>query len=1046
MPEGGRKLKLRSDKDLMALQEVIGKERDPNKTCVTVCGGTGCRAWGGEEVRLAFIEEIRKQGLEGKVDVMRTGCHGFCERGPVVVILPKEIFYQQVVLGDVPEIVSKTMKDGSLVERLLYTDPATGKVITYDHDVPFYKGQMRQVFSDNGRIDPTEIRDYIGRGGYSALSKALFSMTPEQVIEEVEKSGLRGRGGAGFPSGRKWRFTRSSPGEVKYIVCNADEGDPGAFMDRSVLEGNPHLVLEGMLIAAYAIGSQHGYVYVRAEYPLAVHHLKIAMAQAEELGLIGDNILGTPFGFHLKIKEGAGAFVCGEETALLASIEGKRGMPRARPPFPAVAGLWGKPTNINNVETYANIRSIILGGSAAYAAVGTQGSKGTKIFSLTGKINNTGLVEVPMGTTLREVIFNIGGGIPRGRHFKAAQMGGPSGGCLPAKFLDLPIDYESLTEAGSMMGSGGMIVMDEKTCMVDIARFFLSFTQDESCGKCVPCRIGTKRMLEILTRITKGEGKEGDIELLLEMGPLVKDSALCGLGQTCPNPVLSTINHFRHEYEAHILEKYCPSGACEALVFAPCENTCPVRCDAVGYTSLIAEGKYPEALNLIRLTMPLAAVCGRVCNHPCENMCKRGEIDEPIAISSLKRFASDWELQTGSMTPPTFLEKPKAERVAIVGAGPAGLNAAYHLGRRGYPVTIFESLPMAGGMLAVGIPDYRLPRKNLENDIRFICQHNVEIKAGKSFGKDFTIDELLKQGYKAVFLAIGAHLNQKMNTPGEDAAGVIPGINFLRRVNLGEKVKVGEKVAVIGGGNVAIDAARTALRLGAKEVSIVYRRTRDEMPANDEEIEEAEHEKIKILYLIAPTRILAENGKVKGLECQRMELGAFDASGRRHPVPVKGSEFVLDVDMAIPAIGYIPDLSCLPQNDGFKTTKAGTLSVDPITLATHLPGVFAGGDVVTGPSTVVEAMASGYRAAVSIDRYLKGQDLYKDRFYRAEKRANVPKAEAEEGEETTVKPRAGMPAMATDRRVCTFEEVNLGFDEETAIREAKRCLRCDLEG
>ncbi len=1046
MFEGGRKLKLRSDKDLTALREAIGKERDPNKTCVTVCGGTGCRAWGGEEVRLAFIEEIRKQGLEGKVDVMRTGCHGFCERGPVVVILPKEIFYQQVGLGDVPEIVSKTLKDWSLVERLLYTDPATGKVVTYDHDVPFYKGQMRQVFSDNGRIDPTEIRDYIGRGGYSALGKALFSMTPEQVIDEVEKSGLRGRGGAGFPTGRKWRFTRSSPGEMKYIVCNADEGDPGAFMDRSVLEGNPHLVLEGMLIAAYAIGSQHGYVYVRAEYPLAVQHLKIAMAQAEERGLIGDNILGTPFGFHLKIKEGAGAFVCGEETALLASIEGKRGMPRARPPFPAVAGLWGKPTNINNVETYANIRSIILGGSAAYAAIGTQGSKGTKIFSLTGKINNTGLVEVPMGTTLREVIFNIGGGIPRGRHFKAAQMGGPSGGCLPAKFLDLPIDYESLTEAGSMMGSGGMIVMDEKTCMVDIARFFLSFTQDESCGKCVPCRIGTKRMLEILTRITKGEGREGDIETLLEMGPLVKDSALCGLGQTCPNPVLSTINHFRHEYEAHILEKYCPSGACEALVFAPCENTCPVRCDAVGYTSLIAEGKYPEALNLIRLTMPLAGVCGRVCNHPCENMCKRGEIDEPIAISSLKRFASDWELRTGSMTPPTFLEKPKAERVAIVGGGPAGLNAAYHLGRRGYPVTIFESLPMAGGMLTVGIPDYRLPRKNLENDIRFICQHNVEIKTGKSFGKDFTIDQLLKQGYKAVFLAIGAHLNQKMNTPGEDAAGVIPGISFLRGVNLGEKVKVGEKVAVIGGGNVAIDAARTALRLGAKEVSIIYRRTRDEMPANDEEIEEAEHEKIRVLYLVAPTRILAENGKVKGLECQRMELGAFDASGRRRPVPVKGSEFVLGVDMVIPAIGYMPDLSCLPQNDGFKTTKAGTLSVDPITLATHLPGVFAGGDVVTGPSTVVEAMAGGYRAAISIDRYLRGKDLYKDRSYQAERRADVPKAEGEEGEETAIKPRAGMPAMAVDRRVCTFEEVNFGFDEETAIREAKRCLRCDLEG
>ncbi|HSB03739.1 MAG TPA: NADH-ubiquinone oxidoreductase-F iron-sulfur binding region domain-containing protein [Thermodesulfobacteriota bacterium] len=1038
-------MKLKSDQDLTAFREAILKTKDPKKTCVTICGGTGCRAWGGEEVRSAFIEEIRKQGLEGKADVMRTGCHGFCERGPVVVILPEEIFYQQVVVGDVAEIVSETLLQKRLVQRLLYSDPATGRVITYDHDVPFYKGQMRKVFSDNGRIDPTEIRDYIGRGGYSALGKVLFSMTPEQVIDEVEKSGLRGRGGAGFPTGRKWRLTRRSQGDVKYLVCNADEGDPGAFMDRSVLEGNPHLVLEGMLIAAYSIGSQSGYVYVRAEYPLAVHHLKIAIAQAEEMGLLGDHILGSDFSFHLKIKEGAGAFVCGEETALLASIEGKRGMPRARPPFPAIAGLWGKPTNINNVETYANIRSIILDGSAAYASIGTQGSKGTKIFSLTGKINNTGLVEVPMGTTLRDVIYTIGGGIPRGRRFKAAQMGGPSGGCLPTQYLDLPIDYESLTQAGSMMGSGGMIVMDEKTCMVDIARFFLAFTQDESCGKCVPCRIGTKRMLEILTRITRGEGRDEDIDTLVDMGKTIKDSALCGLGQTCPNPVLSTINHFRHEYEAHIRDRFCPSGACDSLVFAPCENICPVRCDAVGYTALISEGRYDEALRLIRLTMPLAGICGRVCNHPCENMCKRGEIDEPIAISSLKRFASDWEIKLGKMAPPTFLEKPKADRVAVIGAGPAGLNAAYQLGRRGYPVTIFEALPVAGGMLAVGIPDYRLPRKILENDIRFICQHHIEIRTNKALGRDFAIDDLFKQGYKAVFLAMGAHLNQKMNTPGEEAKGVFPGVDFLRRVNLGETIEVGEKVAVIGGGNVAFDAARTALRLGAKEVSIVYRRTRDEMPANDEEIEEAEHERIKLLYLVAPTRIITENGKVKGLECQRMELGDFDASGRRRPVPIKGSDFVMEVNGVIPAIGYIPDLSCLPQNDGFKTTKAGTLSVDSMTLATHLPGVFAGGDLVSGPSTVVEAMASGYRAALSIERYLKGKDLYKDRAYQALERADVPKTEEEEGAVEATKPRATMASMAADRRVCTFEEVNLGFDEETAIREAKRCLRCDLE-
>jgi NADH-quinone oxidoreductase subunit F len=816
-------------------------------------------------------------------------------------------------------------------------------------------------------------------------------------------------------------------------------------MDRSVLEGNPHLVLEGMLIAAYAIGAQYGYAYVRAEYPLAVQNLQRAIEQAGELGLMGDNILDSKFSFHLKIKEGAGAFVCGEETALLASIEGKRGMPRARPPFPAVAGLWGKPTNINNVETYANIRSIILEGAASYASVGTAGSKGTKIFSLTGKINNTGLVEVPMGTTLREVIYQIGGGIPKGRLFKAAQMGGPSGGCLPPRYLDLQIDYESLTQVGSMMGSGGMIVMDEKTCMVDIARFFLSFTQDESCGKCVPCRIGTKRMLEILTRITKGEGREGDIETLQEMGQIIKDSSLCGLGQTCPNPVLSTIAHFRHEYEAHIRDKQCPAGVCEALVFAPCENTCPVHCDAVGYSALISVKRYEEALNLIRLTNPLAGICGRICSHPCEKMCKRGEIDEPIAIASLKRFAADWERHQGKLSPPVFLERIKDDRVAIVGSGPAGLNAAYQLGKRGYQVTIFEALPVAGGMLAVGIPDFRLPPEILEWDINYIRQHNVTIQTNQTLGKDFTVQDLFRQGYKAIFLALGAHGNPRLKIPGEDAKGVLPGVDFLRRVNLGEGVEVGEKVAVIGGGDVAIDAARMALRLGAKRVSIVYRRTKEEMPANVEEVEEAEDEKIRIQYLLAPTRIITENGHVKGMECIRMELGDYDESGRRRPVPVKGSEFVMEVDTIIPEVGYKPELTCFKPEEGFQITKVGTLSADPITLATHLPGVFAGGDVVTGPSTVVGAMADGYRAAISIDRHLKGKDLYQDRVYRPLRRADVPKTETEIGEVEAIKPRARMPYVGVGRRMRTFEEVNLGFSEETAIREAKRCLRCDLE-
>ncbi|HVN24978.1 MAG TPA: FAD-dependent oxidoreductase [Syntrophorhabdales bacterium] len=1037
--------KLKSDTDLSKFREEILSERDPNKPCITVCGGTGCRAWGGGEVRQMFTEEIEKQGLAGKVDVLPTGCHGFCERGPVVVILPQEIFYQSVTVNDVPEIVSETLVGGRVIQRLLYVNPLTDKAVIYDHEVPFYKHQMRRVFSDNGRIDPTSIRDYIAHDGYAAIGKALTRMSPEEVIEEVEKAGLRGRGGAGFPTGRKWRFTRSSPGDVKYIVCNADEGDPGAFMDRSVLEGNPHLVLEGMIVAAYAIGAASGYVYVRAEYPLAVENLKKAIADAESLGLLGDDVLGSGFNFHLKIKEGAGAFVCGEETALLASIEGKRGMPRARPPFPAVAGLWGKPTNINNVETYANVRSIILEGAKAYASVGTEGSKGTKIFSLTGKINNTGLVEVPMGTTLRKVIYEIGGGIPNGRLFKAAQMGGPSGGCLPPKYLDLPIDYESLTQAGSMMGSGGMIVMDERTCMVDIARFFLAFTEDESCGKCVPCRIGTKRMLEILTRITRGEGQEGDIELLEDMGESIKDASLCGLGQSCPNPVLSTIRHFREEYVTHIRNKYCPAGSCESLTFAPCENTCPCRVDAVGYVSLIGAKRYEEALSLIRLNMPLPGVIGRVCNHPCEKMCKRGEVDEPIAICALKRYAADWEMKQGKMPPPTFIEKAKKERVAVVGAGPAGLNCAYHLGRRGYQVNVFEALPVVGGMLAVGIPDFRLPPEIIEYDVRFIRQHNVDIQLNKALGRDFTVQDLLQQGYKSVFLALGAHGNIRLNIPGEDSEGVLLGIDFLRKVNLGEEVHVGERVAIIGGGNVAIDAARLAVRLGARDVYVVYRRTAEEMPANPEELEEAEDERIHMMYLLAPTRIIPHGGKVKGLECIRMELGDYDETGRRRPSPIRGSKFVLDVDTVIPEVGYAPELSGLPYKDGFRTRRNGTIQVDPITLETHIPGVFAGGDVNIGPSTVVQAMAEGYEGAQSIDRYLKGQDLRKDRVYRALRRADVPKYDGDGKQEEGAQPRARMAYLGVGRRIRSFSEVNLGFVEEAALMEARRCLRCDLE-
>lgn len=541
---------------------------------VLICGGTGCKSAGSKEVQLAFSRAIEAKGLSDEVMVVETGCHDFCEHGPLVIVYPEGTFYCQVKAEDVEEIVESHLFKGRIVERLLYHEPLTHESIPNYSEINFYKKQHRLVLENCGAINPEQIEEYIAVGGYEALAKAVTTMSPEDVIEEIKKSGLRGRGGGGFPTGMKWQFAKASVSDKKYVICNADEGDPGAFMDRSVLEGDPHKILEGMAVCGYAIGADEGYIYVRAEYPLAIKRLRIAIEQAEAMGLLGENIFGSGFSFKLHIKEGAGAFVCGEETALMASIEGKRGMPRPRPPFPAVAGLWGKPTNINNVETFGNVAAIITNGADWYAGFGTEKSKGTKVFALTGKINNTGLAEVPMGITMREIIYDIGGGINGGKKFKAVQIGGPSGGCLPESMLDLSIDYDSLTAAGAMMGSGGLVVMDEDTCMVDVAKFFLNFTQSESCGKCTPCREGTKRMLEVLTRITEGQGREGDIELLEELARNIKETALCGLGQTAPNPVLSTLKYFRHEYEAHIKEKRCPAGACEKLANYEITDAC----------------------------------------------------------------------------------------------------------------------------------------------------------------------------------------------------------------------------------------------------------------------------------------------------------------------------------------------------------------------------------------------------------------------------------------------------------------------------------------
>ncbi len=1016
-----------------------------NHRTVFVCQGTGCLSSESGPVYEALRAEVARLGLRD-VEVDFTGCHGFCEQGPNVVVEPEGIFYTHVQSEDAAEIVHSHLRDGKPVERLFYRDPVTNKAIPYYSEINFYKKQQRIILRNCGRINPEKIDHYIAQGGYRALRKA-FLMTPEEVIEEIKKSGLRGRGGAGFPTGRKWEFCRKAQGDKKYVICNADEGDPGAFMDRSILEADPHSVIEGLTIAGYAIGATEGYIYVRAEYPLAVKRVLIALEQAQERGFLGKDILGSGFDFTIYVKEGAGAFVCGEETALMASIESRRGMPRPRPPFPAESGLEGKPTIINNVKTLASVPIIIDRGADGFASIGTEKSKGAAVFALTGKIANSGLVEVPMGTPLSTIIFDIGGGIPRGKQFKAVQTGGPSGGCIPARFFDTPVEYETLSQLGSIMGSGGMVVLDETTCMVEIARYFLSFTQAESCGKCVPCRLGTKQMLEILTRITQGKGRESDIDTLLNIAKTVKECSLCGLGQTCPNPVLTTLNYFRDEYEAHIKEKRCPAAVCDALMISPCQHTCPVGINIPKYVAHIAACEYLEAIETIRERNPFPAICGRICHHPCEGRCRRGELDEPVDIRALKRFAADWYFDHASELPePVPFPKTKSQKIAVVGAGPCGLSCAYFLAQMGYPTTIFEVLPVGGGMLSVAIPDFRLSREVIEKEIEYIIKCGVEIKFDTPINVNFTVEDIRRSGFEAIFIAAGAQRSQRIGIPGEieDLEGFYHGLRFLRDVKVGKPVRIGRRVAVIGGGNVALDASRTSLRLGADEVDIFYRRSREEMLVTEVEYNEALAEGVRINFLVSPTRIVSDKWKVTGLQCIRMRLAEPDASGRRRPIPIPGSEFFVEADTVIAAVGQAPDLSFLPPDSALERTRWERLVVDENRLATNLPGVFAGGDFVSGPGMVIDAIAAGRRAAIAIEKYLRG-DTSRVEIYDLKPSAIEEVISKEEEETWEPQFRPEMTRLPIEERKRSFKETELGFSEEKARQEAKRCLRCDLE-
>ncbi|MBC7333564.1 MAG: NADH-quinone oxidoreductase subunit NuoF [Actinobacteria bacterium] len=1000
--------------------------------------GTCGIASGAEEIRRMVEDEIESRNIT-YVIYTTSGCVGFCSREPMLTVEgydSEPVIYHSLDEKKVRKIFDKHIIRGKIAHDI---EPITSTSSLFD----FYKYQESRVLHNRGKINPFKIEDYIAREGYEGFIRAL-EYSPDEIIRIVSESGLRGRGGAGFPTGKKWEFCKKakSPDGVKYVVCNGDEGDPGAFMDRNLLESDPHSVLEGMLICALAIGANKGYAYIRAEYPLAVKTFENAIEQAREYGLLGENILGSGFSFDVEIYQGAGAFVCGEETALLRSIEGKRGMPRPRPPFPANEGLYGMPTVINNVETLSNIPQIILNGPQWFSSIGTETSKGTKIFALTGAVNNVGLVEVPMGMPLYDIVYKVGGGIRGGKKFKAVQIGGPSGGCIPEKYLNVPVDYEKIKELGAIMGSGGMIVIDEDTCMVDLARYFMDFIQDESCGQCTPCRIGTRRMLEILERITEGEGREGDVEKLEELGRMVKEASLCGLGKTAPNPVLSTIQYFREEYKLHIEKKRCSAVTCKEIISSPCQHVCPIDTKVPVYISFIARKSFKEAFDIILEDNPLPSVCGRVCHHPCEYKCQAGKWGSPIAIRALKRFVTDWAINN-KLYPETKREQGAAyEEVAIIGSGPAGLTAGYYLARKGYDVTIFEALKVPGGALSVCIPEYRLPKSLLKLDIENIKSAGVKIITNTWVGRDISFEEILGN-FRAVFIATGANKSRKLNIPNEEAQGVVSSMEFLKKVNLGENVNIGKRVGVIGGGNSAIDAARVANRIrGCEKVFLLYRRTRSEMPAFEEEIEALLEEGIEIRFLTAPTRVIAHNRRVTGVECIVMKLGEADESGRRKPIPIPGSEFCINLDMLIVAIGEEPDLSFLNESNMIKISTRGTIVVDKETLATNLPGVFAGGDVVTGPNTVVDAISSGKVAAEMIDKYLRGMSLIRE-YKLTRPPIYLPPVELIGQEMVTDRQLA--PKLPPAKRIKNFEEVDLTMSEEVAVKEASRCLRCDLE-
>jgi NADH-quinone oxidoreductase subunit F len=1025
----------------------------PGKPRIAVGMGTCGSGNGAEAVYSAFASEIDARGLA--VQLVPVGCFGFCAEEPLVNLwVPGQplLMLHRVQPNHVDEILNGLGRGHLPPAEIVLCkieewDHLTGHVkygtgypdVPNWNEIPFFNGQVKIVLRNCGLINPDDIEEYIAVGGYQALYKVLIDQNPDGVIEQIKAAKLRGRGGAGYLTGNKWEYLQKAPGPEKYLVCNADEGDPGAYMNRNEIESDPHSLLEGMLIAGFVTGANKGIIYVRAEYPLAVLRLERAIEQARAYGVLGRNVLGRGFDFDLETVEGAGAFVCGEETALIASLEDEAGRPRSRPPFPAQKGVFGRPTNINNVETWYNVAPIVSKGPAWFTETGSAKSAGTKVFSLVGKVHSTGLVEMPLGTPLSKFIYAIGEGGTNGRDIKAVQTGGPSGGCIPVEMFDTPVDYETLAQIGSIMGSGGMVVMDEDNCMVDVARYFIEFTHSESCGKCVPCRVGLDKALRMLNGFTVGTATNEDIEALDELCRMVRDTSLCGLGQSAPNPVLTSLRHFRQEFEDHILAKRCRAGVCEDLALSPCENSCPLHMNIPRFLQLYKEERLEDAFLSVILDNPLPASTGRVCQHPCDNRCRRAAIDEPVNTRDVHRLIADeillsdkFEAMVGRVL--ERKHEPTGHKVAIVGAGPTGLTCAYYLALFGHSVTVYDSRPAAGGMLRYALPEYRLPKAVLDKEIELIERLGVKFQFNVNVGDSPTLNDVAHE-FDAVFLAIGTWKEAWVYLPGTELTGVIPALPFLEAVSRDEQVPVGKSVVVIGGGNAAIDSARTARRLGA-DVTIVYRRERNDMPAIPEEIEAAEHEGAKLVYLAAPHRILGDkNGQVRAIEAVRTRLGEFDTSGRRRPVPT--DEVIrIECDTVILAVGEKVDPDFCKAS-GLKVREAGTIEVDRYSLETSRERFYAGGDLITGASNVSNAMGIGKKAARNIDKRLmdleRASSLIPDFEYLME----APQTPSERGRHVP----AEMPAAG---RVQSYAEVSLGLTAAAATEETARCLRCDI--